>query len=117
MKLKEIAEKSSRALGDAHRIRPRHLLQASREVGGLAHIAPVPARATEAADHHQAGGDANSDRERLFRARLEPCNSRNDIERRAHSSLGIVFVRAGIVEIGQYPVAPKIGTSKASGIQ
>ena len=41
--------------------------------------------------------------------RLEPRNSGNDIEPRPHGSLGIVFVRAGIAEIGQYPIAPKLG--------
>src|SRR6185312_16997799 len=115
MKLKEIAEKSSRALGDDHHIRLGDLLQASREIGGLAHNAPVPPRATEAADHPQAGGDADADRERFFRARLEPRNSGNDIERRAHGSLGIVLMRAGIAEIGQYPVTPEVGKEAVKG--
>ena len=66
-------------------------------------------------DHHQAGGDANADRERLFRGRLEPRNGGNDIEPRAHGSLGIVLVRAGIAEIGQYPVAPEIGKEAVRG--
>src|SRR4029077_14529526 len=104
MKLKEIAEKSSGAIGDDHHIWLGDLLQASREIRSLAHNAPVPPRATEATDHHQAGGDANADRERLFRARLEPRNGGNNIERRAHGSLRIVLVRTGIAEIGQYPV-------------
>jgi len=64
---------------------------------------------TRVADHHQAGRDANSDRKRFRGARLEPGNSGNDLEPRPHGSLGIVFVRAGIAEIGQYPIAPKLG--------
>jgi hypothetical protein len=72
-------------------------------------------RATEVTDHHQASGDANADRERLFRVRLELCNSGGDIECRAHGSLGIVFVRAGIAEIGQYAVAPEIGKEAVIG--
>ena len=70
---------------------------------------------TAIADHHQAGGDANADRERLVRVRLEPCNSGSDIEPCAHGSLGIVLVRAGIAEIGQYPVAPEIGKEAVKG--
>ena len=49
------------------------------------------------------------------RARLEPCNSGNDVEPCAHGSLGIVLVRAGIAEIGQYPVAPEIGKEAVKG--
>ena len=72
-------------------------------------------RTLATADHHQAGGDANADRERLFRVRLEPCNSGDDIEPRAHGSLGIVLVRTRIAEIGQYPVAPEIGKEAVIG--
>ncbi|MGA7386985.1 MAG: hypothetical protein WBW99_03525 [Pseudolabrys sp.] len=70
---------------------------------------------TLAADHHQAGGYANADRERLVCARLEPCNSGSNIEPRAHGSLGIVLVRTRIAEIGQYPVAPEIGKEAVKG--
>ena len=34
---------------------------------------------------------------------------------RPHGSLGIVFVRAGIAEIGQYPVAAEIGEEAVIG--
>ena len=46
---------------------------------------------------------------------FEPGNGGNDIERRAHGSLGIVLVRTGIAEIGQYPVAPEIGKEAVKG--
>ena len=42
-------------------------------------------------------------------ANVSAGNGGNDIERRPHGSLGIVFVRDGIPGIGQYPVAPEIG--------
>ena len=64
--------------------------------------------ATEVADHHYTGRDANANRERFRGRRLEPRNSGNDIEARPHAALGIVFVRAGIAEIGQYPVPPEL---------
>jgi hypothetical protein len=67
------------------------------------------------ADHHQAGGYANADRERFFRRRLQPCNSGSDIEGHANGSLGIVLVRTGITEIGQYSVAPEIGKETVKG--
>ena len=38
-----------------------------------------------------------------------------DIESRPHGSLGIVFVRFGIAEIGQYPVAPEVGEDAVIG--
>ena len=60
--------------------------------------------ATEVADHHYTGRDANANRERFRGRRVEPRNSGNDIESCPHGSLRIVFVRAGIAEIGQYPV-------------
>src|SRR5262249_20332442 len=65
--------------------------------------------AAEAANHYQAARDANANRERSPRARLELGNGGNDFEPRQHGSLGIVFVRAGIAEIGQYSVAPELG--------
>ena len=64
--------------------------------------------APEVADHHYTGRDANANRERFRSRRLELRNSSNDIESRPHASLRIVFVRAGITEIGQYPVPPGV---------
>ena len=48
-------------------------------------------------------------------ARFEPRNGGNDIESRPHGSLGVVFVRAGMAEIGQYPIAPKIADEAVIG--
>jgi hypothetical protein len=67
------------------------------------------------ADHYHAGRDANANCERFRGARLKSCNSGNDIEPRPHGSLGIVFVREGIAEIGQYPVAPELGEEAVIG--
>ena len=71
--------------------------------------------ATEVADHHYTSRDADANRERLPGARLELGNRGNDIEPRPHGSLGIVFVREGIAEIGQYPVAPELGEKAVIG--
>src|SRR6516165_1293194 len=65
--------------------------------------------AAEVADHYQAARDADANRERFPGARLELGNRGNDIQSRPHGSLGIVFVREGIAEIGQYPVPPELG--------
>ncbi|HYP36152.1 MAG TPA: hypothetical protein VEQ62_07410 [Stellaceae bacterium] len=67
------------------------------------------------ADHHHAGRDANANRERFPGARLESRNRGNDIEPRPDGSLGIVFVREGIAEIGQYSVAPELGEEAVIG--
>src|SRR2546429_7336029 len=55
-------------------------------------------------------------RERLRGVRLQLRNRGNDFERGSHGSLGIVFVRAGIAEIGQYPVAPEIAEEAVIGL-
>ncbi len=48
--------------------------------------------------------------------RLQLRNRGNDFEPRPHGSLGIVFVRARIAEIGQYPVAPEIAEEAVIGL-
>jgi hypothetical protein len=63
---------------------------------------------TDVADHDQAGGYSNANRQRLSRRRLQPCNSGRDIERSAHGPFRIVLMRAGIAKISQYSVAPEI---------
>ena len=113
----QIAEQPARGGGDDDRPRLGQGLKASCKVRRVPDHRMLPQRtlATEVADHHQAGRDANADRERFRGARLEPRNSGNDIEPGPHGSLGIVFVRAGIAEIGQYPVASEIGEEAVIG--
>src|SRR5262249_11124819 len=76
---------------------------------------PQRTLAAEVADHHQTARDANANRERFRGVRFELGNRGNDIEPRPHGSLGIVFVRAGIAEIGQYSVAPELGEEAVIG--
>ncbi|MGA8957358.1 MAG: hypothetical protein WB503_18370, partial [Pseudolabrys sp.] len=85
-----IAEEAACGGGDDDRPRLGQGLEAGGKARRIPNHSMLPqcTRATEVTDHHQAGGDANSHRERLLRARLEPCNSGGDIERRAHGSLG-----------------------------
>ena len=106
----KITEQPARGLGDDDRIRLDQGLEASCKVRRVPdhRVLPHAFLAAEVADHHQAGGDSNADRERLSGARLEPSDSGNDIEPRPHGSLGIVLVRAGIAEIGEYSVPPEI---------
>ncbi|HET7382529.1 MAG TPA: hypothetical protein VFJ59_08090 [Pseudolabrys sp.] len=112
-----IAEEPACGGGEDDRPRLGQGLKAGRKARRIPNHSTLPqgTRATEVTDHHQAGGDANADGERLFRARLEPCNSGGDIEPRAHGSVGIVLVRAGIAEIGQYPIAPEISKETIIG--
>ena len=109
--MKQIAKQPTRGGGNNDRPRLGQGLKAGCKVRRLPHDSVLPQRtlAAKVADHHQAGRDADADRERFRGARLEPPNRGNDIEARSHGSLGIVFVRAGIAEIGQYSVAPELG--------
>src|SRR5262249_50620342 len=61
------------------------------------------------------GGYANANLEPFFRRGIQPCHSSSDIECRAHGSLGIVFVRTRIAELGQYSVATEIGKEAIKG--
>jgi len=107
----QIPEQAARGGGDDDRPRLRQSLKARCKVRRVPDHGVLAQRtlAAEVADHHQTGRDADADRERFRGARLEPRNRGNDIEARPHGSLGIVFVRAGIAEIGQYSVAPELG--------
>src|SRR5215468_4358371 len=86
-------------------------LKAGRKVRRLPDHGVLAQRilAAKVADHYDAARDADAYRERLPGARLELGNGGNDIEPRPHGSLGIVFMREGIAEIGQYSVAPELG--------
>ena len=113
----QIAEQPARGGGDDDRPGLGQGLKAGCNVRRLPDHGVLAQRtlATEVADHHHAGRDANADRERFRGARLESGNSGNDIEPRPHGSLGIVFVRDWIAEIGQYPVAPELGEKPVIG--
>ena len=106
----QIAEQPARGSGDDDGPRFDQGLQTRRQAWCVTNDGMLSQRAlaAEVADHNQTGGYANADRERLFRSRLHPRDGSNDVERRAHGTLGIVLVRTRITEIGQYPVAPEI---------
>jgi hypothetical protein len=107
----QIAEQPARGGGDDDRPGLGQGLKAGCKVRRVPGHGVLAQRtlAAAVANHHQTGRDANSNRKRFGGARLEPPNRGNDIEARPHGSLGIVFVRAGIAEIGQYSVAPELG--------
>jgi hypothetical protein len=69
----------------------------------------------EPTNDHEACGDANANREWLFRGRLQSRYGRYYIERRTHRSLGIVLVCAGITKIRQYSVTPEISKEAVKG--
>src|SRR5262245_9773965 len=103
----QIAEQPARGGGDDDRPRLGQSLKAGCKVRRVPGHSALARRtlAAEIADHYQAARDADTNRERFPGARLELGNGSNDIEPRPHGSLGIVFVREGIAEISQYPVA------------
>src|SRR5260221_11443442 len=72
-----IAEQPARGGSDDDRPRLNQGLKARCKARRVANHTMLPqcTLATEIADHHQAGGDANADRERLFPLRLEACNN------------------------------------------
>ena len=115
---KQIAEQAARGGGDDNRPGLGQGLKAGRKVRRVPDHGVLAQRtlAAELADHHQAAGDADAHRERFRGARLKPPNRGNDIEARSHGSLGIVFVRAGIAEIGQDSVAPEIAEEAVIGL-
>src|SRR5262249_21260231 len=104
------AEQPTCGGGDYNRSGLGQGLESGRQVGRVPDQSLLPQRtlATEIADHYKAARDANANRERLGGTRFKPRNGRNNIKPRAHGSLGIILVRAGIAEICQYPVAPKL---------
>ena len=67
LKLEQIAEKLSRALGDDNHVRLGDALQARREVRRLADDAALLrlARSDQVADHDQPGGNADTGLQRL----------------------------------------------------
>ena len=110
----QIAEQPARGGGDDDHPRIGQGLKAGCKVRRVPDHSMLPQRtlAAEVADHHQAGRDANADRERFPGARLEPRNSGNDIEPRPHGSLGIVFVRDG--DSRNRPIFRRRGTRRGS---
>src|SRR5262249_38888430 len=108
--MEQITEQPARGAGEDDRPRLGQCLKARRKVRRIPDQSMLPqgTLATEVANHHQAGRDANADRERFGSACLEPRNSGNNIKSRPHGSLSIVFARAGVAKIGQYPIAAKI---------
>ena len=113
----QIAEQAARRGGDDDRPGLSQSLEAGCQVRRLPDHGVLAQRAlaAEVADHHQAGRDADANGERFRGARLESRNSGDDIERRPHGSLGIIFVRDWITEIGQYPVAAELGEEAVIG--
>jgi len=103
----ELAEQSSRPVGDDDPIRLRYPLQARREIRRLADDAALPrlARADEIADHNQTGRDPDAHMQRRtgrgdeFRRRLD------DGKPGSNGALGVVLVRLGIAKVGEHAVA------------
>src|SRR5262249_10770700 len=115
--MEKITEQPARGAGEDNRPRLGQCLKARRKVRRIPDQSMLPqgTLATEVTNHHQSGRDANADRERFRSACLKPRNSGNNIKSRPHGSLSIVFVRARVAKIGQYPVAPKISDEAIIG--
>ena len=93
LKLEEITEQPSRALGNDHHVRLGNPLQARREVRRLADDAALLRfpRTDQVADDDQAGRDADTCLQ--GNARLQRGDCRDHFQPRPHRPLGVVLVR------------------------
>ena len=105
LQLEQIAEKSSRALGDDHHVRLGDPLQARREVRRLADDAALLrlSRSDQVADHNEPGCNADTGLQRS--ARLEPSYRRDQLQSRPYRPLGVVLMGLRIAEIHEHAVA------------
>ena len=105
LKLEQIAEELSRALGDDHAVRLGNALQARRKVRRLADDCLLlrSARPDQVADDHQPG--RNADTGLQGRVGLQATYCRDQLQPRPHRSLGVVLVRLRIAEVDQDAVA------------
>ena len=105
-----IREQPARGAGDDDLSGLRQGLKPRREIRGIADecIVPQRAAAAEIADDHEAARDADADRKRLCGPRFEPRGTFDDVERRPHGPLGVIFMSARVAEIRQDAVAAKI---------
>ena len=105
VKLKEIAQKFSRALGDNHRIRLGNSLQARGKIWRLADNAALlrASRIHQVANHNQTGGNADTGLQR--RARLEFAHRRDQLQPRPYRPLGVVLMGLRIAKIDEDAVA------------
>ncbi len=94
LKLEEIAEKHSRALGDDHAVGFGDPLQPRREVRRVADDAALLRLSgpQKIADHHDPRRDADPHVQRGARRRGQLGRGGDDRERRAHCVLGVVLV-------------------------
>ena len=108
--LEEITNQQACARVDDDCIRLCHRLQTGSDIGCLpnARLLLGRANANQAPDDHQSGGNPDPDL-RLNTFDLEPTDSFDDAQPRPHSSLGVVFMRLRIAEIGQDAVARVLG--------
>src|SRR4051794_3524752 len=109
-KIKDIAKETARRISDDHCIRLYQGLHASRDIRSAPNDGMLPklTLATQVADYHHAGGDADTHGERFSCAGFEPCDGSNDIQCSSHRSFGIVLVRNGIAEIRKDAVSAKV---------
>jgi hypothetical protein len=90
-------------------------LQARRQVRGLAddRLLLSGARADEIADHDEPGSDADADSQGNAGDRIQFRRRFDQRKPGLHGAFGVVFVRLGIAEIGQDPVAHIFGDEAA----
>ena len=105
-KLEYPAHQPARRLADHDTARLGYRLQSCCQVGRLADYRLLLRRALpdQLADHDQASGDADPDREPRARRRFQSRQGINDREPRSDRPLGLVLVRLWVAEIDQHPV-------------
>jgi len=107
----QIADQAAGGAGEDDLSGSRQSLQACGEVGGLAcdRLLLRRALADQIADDDKPGGYADADSELLRSTGLQARHRRFYFEPGPHRPLGVVLVRPRIAEIGQHPVAHKLG--------
>ena len=114
-KLEQVAEQSSRALGDDDAVGLGDALQPRGEVRRVADDAALLrlSRTEQIADDDDPGRDPDAHMQRRAGGRLQLRRGLDDREPRPHGALGVVLVRLRIAEIGEHAVAHVFGDEAA----
>ena len=105
LKLEQIAQELSGALGNDDAVRLCNALQACCKVRRLADDGLLlrSARSDQVADDHQSRG--NTDARLQGRVGLQVTYSRDQLQPRAHGPLGVVFMGLGVPEVDEDAIA------------
>jgi hypothetical protein len=115
-KLEEVAEKSARALRDDHRVRFGDALQSSCEVWGRPDhcLLLSSARTNQVTNNDKPSRDADAGLQRCIR--LQIADRCNQLQPRAYSTLGIIFMRPWGEKVTARRGAPPLAELRCCGL-